>query len=93
MKICLKCGQYVCKVFGCRRMVFCGDNGSVGLFYIVYLSFVCNCFELTVASGGRGDCFWVNTQRWKNVFGIVSGPEKGLGSHMSSWCPHGDAVQ
>ena len=33
-KIFLKCGQYVCKVFGGRLMVFCGDSVSVGLFLL-----------------------------------------------------------
>ena len=34
-----KFGRYVCKVSGCRLMVFCEDSASVGLF--LFFSFVC----------------------------------------------------
>ena len=34
----LKCGRYVCKVFGCRLMVFCLDSASI-------------CSELIIVSG------------------------------------------
>ena len=86
LKIFLKCGEYVYKVFGCRLMVFCGDSASIGLFYY-FFSLVCKYLFWTY------HCIWWwflgwRHSYWKKVFGIFGGPKKGLKNWWRSswWC-------
>ena len=75
-KIFLKCGQCVCKVFGCRLLGFCGDSAGVGLFN--FFCFVCICSELLLVSGMVIFYICLNTvliQRfWNTVVGIIGWP-------------------